>query len=364
MQVLFDTVLAGNSLVRWAIATGIALALFVVLVVARRLAVARLAKLSARTRTRYDDVLIAVLAAVHTLTFAVIAVATGARALDLAPDVALWLGRIVIVVLALQVGASITRAVKLALVEPAGADIAPERRTLGAAAGFVTRLVVWSVLTLLVLSNLGVEVTTLIAGLGVGGIAAALAVQNVLGDVFAAFSMYADRPFDIGDFVVVDTYQGTVERISWRSTQLRSLGGELVVLANSDLARARVRNYKRMAERRVVVQFGVEYGTPADTLETIPQLLRETIESIDGLRFDRAHFSKYGSSSLDFETVFYVLDRDYNAFMDRQQKLLLTLYRRFEEQDIAFALPTRTVVVRETGQADERGADRRDLAAE
>lgn len=344
LDTLLDTEIFHNSLLRWAIAALVALATLVVLWLAKRLAVARLKRLSTRTETRLDDVLVEVLEGTRAITVVVLAVAAGARSLDL-PDAAdLWLGRAVVVVLALQAGFWVTRAVKL-LVDGRSSDEAPGRRTAGAAAGFVTNLVVWTLLVLVVLSNFGVEVTTLVAGLGIGGIAAALAVQNVLGDLFAAFSIYVDRPFDLGDFVVVDSFMGNVEKIGWRSTQLRSLGGEMIVLANSDLARARIRNFKRMSERRALVQFGVEYGTPAAKVEAIPGIVRETIEGIEGLRFDRAHFAKYGESSLDFETVFYVLAPDYVSFMDCQQELLLTLYRRFEREEIAFAFPTRTLHV-------------------
>lgn len=345
MEAILATELLGNSLLRWAIAIAVAVATVVLLALAKRLAVARLATMSERTATAYDDVVVEVLRRTRTLTLVVAGLAAGARSLRLSDEADLWLGRGLIVVLSLQAGLWVTNAVKLLLAARNGLDEQPGSRTMGAAAGFVTNLVVWSVLVLVVLSNFGVEVTTLIAGLGVGGIAAALAVQNVLGDLFAAFSIYVDRPVDLGDFVVVDGFMGNVEKIGWRSTQLRSLGGEMIVLSNSDLAKARIRNYKRMTERRVVVSFGVEYGTPAAKVEAIPGMVREIVERIEGLRFDRSHFARYGESSLDFETVFYVLAPDYGVFMDRQQELLLALYRRFEQEGVSFAFPTRTVHV-------------------
>jgi small-conductance mechanosensitive channel len=243
----------------------------------------------------------------------------------------------------------------------------PGARTFSAAAAFVTNLVVWSVIILLVLSNFGVEITALVAGLGIGGIAAALAVQNTLGDLFAAFSIYTDRPFDIGDFIAVDDFLGNVDRIGWRTTHLRGLGGETLVMANSDLARSRIRNYRRMSERRITVNFGVEYGTPAAKLAWIPKFVRETVEGIDGLRFDRSHLKGYGDSSLDFETVFYVLSADYTFYMERQQTLLMTIYERFEQEKIGFAFPTRTMHVfrhdaPETDREREPSGDQR-LAA-
>jgi small-conductance mechanosensitive channel len=283
------------------------------------------------------------------LTVAAIPVAVGAACLSLDPAVDLWVWRAVVLVVAIQVARSVTRGLRLVLEHRRARDgLRPGDRTFGAATAFLVNLVVWSALTLVVLSNFGVEVTALVAGFGIGGIAAALAVQNVLGDLFAALSLYVDRPFDIGDFVVVDAYRGTVEKISWRSTQLRSLDGELVVFSNGDLARARVRNFQRMTERRVVVHFGVEYATPTDTLEQIPKIVRDAVGGVDGLRFDRSHFMRFGDSSLDFESVFFVLSPDYDVHMDRQERLLLALHRRFGEEGIEFAFPTRTVhVVRE-----------------
>jgi len=355
MEALQDIELLGNPLQRWGIALLVAAAVIAALGIAKRLLVSRLVKLSDRTATRLDDVVVQVIQRTSSMTLVVAGIAAGVRSLELPRHGDLWLGRVMIVVLAIQLGSWITNAVRLLLDARVGPDVQPGQRTMGAAMGFATNLVVWALLVLLVLSNFGVEVSTLVAGLGIGGIAAALAVQNVLGDLFAAFSIYVDRPFDLGDFVVVDTFMGTVEKIGWRSTQLRSLGGEMIVLANSDLSRARIRNYKRMTERRAVVTFGVQYDTANAKLAMIPGLVKQTIEGIEGLRFDRSHFVKLGESSLDFETVFYVLSPDYTAFADRQQQLLLSLHRRFEQEGISFAFPTRTVVVqREALAAVER----------
>lgn len=358
MEALYEIELFENSLLRWSIALVTALAVLIALLVVKRMVVARLAKLAERTSTRLDDVLVRSLERTRTITIVAVALSAGERTLDVPVEVDTWFGRGLIVVLAVQAGLWATGAVKtLVAARSGGADEQPGHKTMSAAVGFVTNLVVWSVLVLVVLSNFGVEVTTLVAGLGVGGVAAALAVQNVLGDLFAAFSIYVDRPFDIGDFIIVDEYVGNVERIGWRSTQLRSLGGETIVFANSDLSRARIRNYKRMQERRIVVQFGVEYGTPAAKLEAIPAMVKETIEGIEGLRFDRSHFKGYGAYSLDFETVFYVLSPEYAFYMDRQQRLLLTIYRRFEQEGIAFAFPTQTLhLARDGKRANERDA--------
>jgi small-conductance mechanosensitive channel len=195
------------------------------------------------------------------------------------------------------------------------------------------------------LDNLGVNVTTMIAGLGVGGIAVALAVQNILGDLFASLSIVIDKPFVIGDFVIVDEYMGTVEHVGLKTTRLRSLGGEQLVFSNGDLLKTRIRNYKRMRERRAVFGFGIEYDTPIELVEKIPAMVRAIIEARAKVRFDRAHFKGFGASSLDYEVVYWMLDPDFNLYMDTQQQINLELMRLFQREGVSFAYPTQTVLV-------------------
>ncbi len=209
--------------------------------------------------------------------------------------------------------------------------------------GFMLQLVVWTLVLLLTLDNLGINITALVAGLGVGGIAVALAVQNVLGDLFASLSITLDRPFVIGDFVVVGEYMGSVEQIGVKSTRLRSLGGEQIVLSNADLLSSRVRNYGRMAERRVAFKLGVTYETPHALLLRVPAILRACVEHQPETRFDRSHFANYGDFALEFETVYYVLSADYNRFMDLQQAIYFEIHERFEQEHIEFAYPTQKV---------------------
>ncbi len=205
--------------------------------------------------------------------------------------------------------------------------------------------VIWVVALLLLLDNLGVNITTLVASLGIGGIAVALALQNILGDLFASLSIAMDKPFLVGDFIVVDDLMGTVRHIGLKTTRIKSLGGEELVFSNNDLLKSRVRNYKRMAERRVVFGFGVTYDTPPETLESLVAAVRRIIEAKDGTRFDRAHFKNFGASNLDFEAVYCILSADYNAFMDAQQRINLALLRHCNEHGINFAFPTQTIHV-------------------
>jgi len=210
---------------------------------------------------------------------------------------------------------------------------------------YLGTLALWSLLLILALDNLGVQVTALVAGLGIGGIAIALAAQSILGDLFASLAIVLDRPFTVGDFVAVGDMSGSVERIGVKTTHLRSLSGEQLVLGNSDLLNSRIRNYGRMDERRVVLTLGVTYDTDLDQLEAIPELIQETVEQHPTTRFSRAHLRGLGESALEFEAVYFMVTSDYGVYMDTQQAISLELLRRFREAGIEFAFPTRAVHV-------------------
>lgn len=218
-----------------------------------------------------------------------------------------------------------------------------------AATGFLGRVALWTAVFLLILDNFGVRVTALLAGLGVGGIAVALAVQNILGDLFASISIVLDRPFEIGDFIVVGDCLGTVEYIGLKTTRVRALSGEQIVFSNSDLLSSRIRNFKRMYERRVTFTIGVTYETPYEKLTAIPGMLRSIVEAQPNVRFDRAHFQRYGEYALVFEVVYFVQRPEYNVYMDVQQAINLEIHRRFAAEGIEFAYPTQTVLVQRRG---------------
>ncbi len=200
---------------------------------------------------------------------------------------------------------------------------------------------------LFILDNLGFQISTVIAGLGIGGIAIALAAQAILGDLFSYFVIYFDRPFELGDFVLFDDKLGVVEKIGIKSTRIRTLRGELLVTSNSNLTSARLHNFKQMLRRRVLFKIGVIYRTTSQQLEEIPKMIKKIIEEADGTTFDRSHFFNYGDFSLDFETVYYVETNDYNKYMDVQQEINLKIFKEFEKQGIQFAYPTRTIYTQE-----------------
>ncbi|HEX8041294.1 MAG TPA: mechanosensitive ion channel family protein [Chryseosolibacter sp.] len=210
----------------------------------------------------------------------------------------------------------------------------------------VINTVIWFLGLVFLLSNWGIEVTPIIAGLGIGGIAVALAAQNILGDVFSYFVIFFDRPFEAGDFIIVDDKMGTIEYVGIKTTHIRGLGGEQIIIGNSNLTNSRIHNYKRMARRRVVFTIDVEYGTSLQTLKKIPAMLRSIVEQQQAVTFDRAHFAAYKDWSLRFEVVYYVLSADYNVYMDIQQNINFGIHEAFEREKIDFAYPTQSLVLK------------------
>jgi small-conductance mechanosensitive channel len=204
-------------------------------------------------------------------------------------------------------------------------------------------VVLWFVGTLILLDNFGFKLSAVITGLGIGGVAVALASQAVLGDLFSYFAILFDRPFEVGDFIIVGDMMGVVEHIGIKTTRIRSLGGEQLVFSNTDLTGSRVRNYKRMQERRVLFKVGITYNTPSAVMNEVPDLLKTIVKSVERTRFDRAHFASFGPSSLDLEIVYYVLSPDYNVYMDIQQNINFAIKKGFESRGIDFAFPTQTI---------------------
>lgn len=205
----------------------------------------------------------------------------------------------------------------------------------------------WVFAVVFLLDNFGFDISAVVAGLGVGGVAVALAAQAILGDLFSYFAIILDRPFEIGDFIIVGDVMGNIEHIGLKTTRLRSISGEEVILCNKDLTSSRVRNFKRMFQRRVVFRIGVVYETPLEKVRLIPQLIQNAIEQQADVRFDRAHFFQFGPHSLDFEAVYFVLDGDYTHYMDIQQAINLALIELFQREGIVFAYPTQVVLLRD-----------------
>ncbi|KJJ85008.1 small mechanosensitive ion channel protein MscS [Candidatus Omnitrophus magneticus] len=212
----------------------------------------------------------------------------------------------------------------------------------------VVKFLIWSLALVIFLDNIGFKVSTMIAGLGIGGIAVAIAAQALLKDFFSYFSIVFDRPFKLGDFIIIGDFMGTVEYIGIKTTRIRSLGGEQLIFSNTDLTDSRVRNYQLMEKRRVLFRLGVTYQTSLEYLKEIPKIIEKIIRNTKETAFDRAHFFSYGDFSLIFEIVYFVLSPDYNRYMDIQQEINFAIKEEFGKRGIEFAYPTQTLFVEKT----------------
>ena len=344
-KTLFDI-----SVLDWSIAVLAAIVTFVVLSLIKKLVVRKVGAFAATTETKLDDLAVDLVKETKFFSLLMTALFVGSLVLTLPARVNLIIQKVLILTLIVQGSLWLNHVLSfwfnqiLSKRVQDGATNATTRSILN----FVSRLVLWSIAFLLILDNLGFNITTLIAGLGVGGIAIALAVQNVLADLFASLSIILDKPFVVGDFIIVDNYMGTVKQIGLKTTRIQSLSGEEVIFSNTDLLKSRIRNYKRMYERRVVFTIGVTYDTPYEKLEFVKTALQQVIKSQQEVRFDRAHFKEYGDSALVYEAVYYVLDPDYNKYMDIQENINKELFRLFAENKVDFAYPTRTLIVKQS----------------
>lgn len=328
------------------IALGIAAAVFLVLLSLREIVVRRLAKRAEKSPNGFDDLVVSLGRRAQIVVIAVAALYAGSLYVTLTPRQEQILRAAAEIAVFLQVALWASVAIDFWLArQRRRMDHDPTSVALAGVLRFVAKLTLWTLLLLMALDNVGVNVTALITGLGVGGIAVALALQNVLGDLLASLSIVLDKPFVLGDAITVDTLTGTVESIGLKTTRLRAVSGEQLVFANSDLLKSRIRNWKRLAERRVVLAFGVPYDTPPDVIEHIPGMVRALVEAQELTRFERAHFKGFGASSLDFEAIYWILTPDYGLYMDRQQAVNLGLLRAFEREGIDFASGSQTVLL-------------------
>ena len=350
--VWLDYEILGNTLLTWVISAGVFFGTWMFLIVARRLIQGYLRGFVT------DRAVIPLRFAAHVIGqtkgwfLLLLALFAASHFWESTPSIETTTNRIATIALLLQMGIWTTAVVSEFLRMRRERQVTEDREAVAAMdiLGFVLRVGVWTVVLLLVLDSLGINITALVAGLGVGGIAVALSLQNLLNDLFASLSIVLDKPFVVGDFLVIDNCMGSVERVGIKTTRLRSLSGEQLIFSNNDLLSSRIRNYGRMFERRVEFSLGVTYQTSIDKLRRIPTIIREAIESQDRVRFDRAHFQSYGDFALIFEAVYYVLSPDYNVHMDIQQSINLTIYDRFAAEGVKFAYPTQTLYLDRAGR--------------
>ena len=343
----------GNTAQRWLTAVMVALAVAIALWLVKSLLTRRFAALAKRMPDRWPVAVLGVVQRTRSWFLLGMALYCGSLGLIFPKNIEAVVQSAAVVVLVLQAAIWGNSLLNFAVGYYSRQRLTTdaESATSISVLGFLAKVVLWSVVVLVALDNLGVNVTALVAGLGIGGIAVALAAQNILGDLFASLSIMLDKPFILGDFIAVGEFMGTVEHIGVKTTRLKSLSGEQLVFANNDLLKSRIRNYKRMSERRVVFSLGATYETPPAQLAALPGALRQIVESQSPVRFDRAHFKTFGDSALVFEVVYYVLTADFNQYMDIQQAINLAILERFSQDQIEFAYPTQTVYVQGQSEA-------------
>ena len=343
---LSEHVVFGNSLADWIVAGLLAAAVWIGLSVVRRVIFSRYERYSTAGHPAAVRLTFYLLG--NTRQFFVLALALylGQEDLTFSPKIQHVIDNVVVVLVLLQVGLWAARSLKFYL-ELKEMERGPDRTFAGSLEiiNFVAHLLIWSLLTLVALENLGINITALLAGLGVGGVAVALALQSVLGDLFASLSIALDKPFVVGDRLVIDAFAGTVERIGIKSTRMRSDTGEQIVLSNADILKSRVRNFGRAPEQRALASIRVDYATPTETLRAIPKLLEGIVREHGNVRFERCHLTALGDSSLQFELSYFVQQPKLNPLLDLQQAVNFRIVEEFRRLGVQFAYPTQRVVV-------------------
>jgi small-conductance mechanosensitive channel len=336
----------GNSLADWIISGLVASAVWVGLTLVRRLIASRYRRYSAGGHPTPVRLIFYLLG--NTRQFLVLALALYAGQGDLSfpPKQQHIIDNAVLMLFLLQVGLWAGRTLKFYL-EVKEMERGPDRVFAGSLdiINFVAQMLIWSLLMLVALENLGVNITALLAGLGVGGVAVALALQNVLGDLFASLSIALDKPFGVGDTLTIDTFTGAVERIGIKTTRLRSDTGEQIILSNADILKSRVRNFGRATEQRALATIRVGYATPDETLKGIPKLLETIVREQANARFERCHLKVIGEYCLQFELSYFVQHPKINPLLDLQQAVNFRILEEFRRLGVEFAYPAQRVVV-------------------
>jgi small-conductance mechanosensitive channel len=335
----------GNSVSNILTALAVLIGGTLVLGIAKRVIQARLGKIAERTDTQLDDLLVDLIRRTSRLFLFGLALQASLRFLVVHDALKPYLQNSITLIGWFQAGLWCRGLVHFGIqhMVRSKAENDPARAMGASVLNFLGQVLVWSVVVVAALANLGHDVTPLVTSLGVGGIAIALAAQNILGDLFASITLLLDKPFVVGDSIVLGDFQGTVEHIGVKTTRLRSVTGEQIVIGNHDLVSSRLRNFKRLVERRNLFTLGVSYTTPYEKVAAIPKIIEEIVRGTPDARFDRAHFKAFGDSALMYEVVYFVPKPDYNSYMDVQQKVNLEIHRRFAQEGIDLAFPTQVV---------------------
>ncbi|HEY4368164.1 MAG TPA: mechanosensitive ion channel family protein [Steroidobacteraceae bacterium] len=334
-----------NTLWHWFLAAGIAVAVLFLTLIVRRVVRTRYARMLATPQTELLELPLRVASCTAVTFLLVLALFAGAQVLELPKSPAKVLLTLITIAAFWQVGMWATAGVVAWLDHRQRQSLPTDRAAVGSLGiiGFIVRALIWALVLLLTLDNLGINITALVAGLGIGGVAIALAVQNVLGDLLASLSITLDRPFVVGDAVAVGDFSGTVEQIGVKSVRIRSVNGEQIIMSNADLLSSRIRNFGRLRERRVLFNVNLALDAPPERLQNIPAALRALIEAEKDVRFDRSHFARIGNSALEFETVYFVTTSDYVRYMDIQQNINLRIIELLKREKLNLAVPVQKV---------------------
>jgi small-conductance mechanosensitive channel len=355
LMAILEQTYFGNTILQWSMALIVTLVVLVTIRVVKAFTVRRLRKLAGRSQTEIDDLIVDLLSSTKFFLILALSLYAGSMMLDLPGDSRDFVTNAAVLIFLLQATLWGNYFIKYLVAQFVESRLEEDASTatMVNAFGFVARLAFFSVVFLVALGTVGFDISGLVTTLGIGGIAVALAVKDILSDLFGSLTIALDKPFVLGDFITTGDYAGTVEHIGLKTTRLRSNTGEQLVFSNADLLGSRLRNYKMMDERRALMNLGVTYDTPPEKLAAIPSILEEIIEVHELARFDRAHFAEFGPSSLDFQLVFWVTTPGYLDFMDTRQAINLEISRRFAADGIEFAFPTQTLYV-EKGVGEER----------
>jgi small-conductance mechanosensitive channel len=343
-----DYVLLGFTLRELGFATLIFIATWLFLFLFKFVILKKLEKLATKTDNKIDDIAIDVLKGLGWPLYAWISIYLSTLYLEMPTAYDIFMRYFLLAILVYYAIKSLTIIIndtkKIILEKQESQDIHDT-----ALVDFLSSLakgIVWLFAILFVLSNLGVQITTFIAGLGIGGLAVAIALQGVLADLFASITIYFDKPFRVGDFIVLGADSGVVQKIGIKTTRIKTLQGQELVVSNKELTESRVHNYKRMEKRRIVFDFGVTYETPTSKMKKIPKIVAQIFKKVDGADLDRVHFKAFNDFSLDYEVVYFVRTNDYAKYMDIQQDVNLGIKSSFEKEKIDMAYPTQTLYVK------------------
>jgi small-conductance mechanosensitive channel len=346
MEDFLNQIYFGNSILEYITAIGIFVLVIVVVKIFRLIVLKRLKKWAAKTQTTIDDFILNGIKKSIVPILYYSAIYFAARSLNVSDSAKNILDVLSIVVVTFFIVRLITSTLDYSIKSyTARQEAADQKAKQLKSISTLARIIIWGVGLVFLLDNLGFDISAVVAGLGIGGIAVALAAQTILGDLFSYFIIFFDRPFELGDYVKVGDKNGTIEHIGIKTTRIRALNGEQLVFSNTDLTSSRLHNFKKLEKRRIVFTIGVIYETPAEKLEIIPGLVKDIITEEEKSDFDRGHFKSFGDFSLDFEFVYHVLSSDYKTYMDTQHNINMNIFNKFSEEGIEFAYPTQLVYV-------------------